>query len=470
MRAARHILETETAACVLVHPGSLGGSYETCHDYRGDWKGYARAQRALICSQFEQFPGRKLVVLGTDLDDEIEHYGSISRAVAAAELKFSATPDDHALRQAAQEILAALPGVTFILVTGAWCDKPDGCAWVIFDELRKCAEGVKVVLDPEGARESDVDFLDEGERGGFRKRMTGHAGTDPWIQGHKNNNYSYTFRHKDDPRLLLVLYPVENHAPYNWSGELTLATGERAPDNTWVFKRQAAFQLDAPNVTEAVCKATKMLEYHLTRHFKELGEGNETTKFKQHLAAVTTPVGWNVYWWHRDGHRKVKRVSVVTAVSQEGAIEAVCGYWPRVEVHPERVTRNPAHDSMEAFKAHLDRLTGRIGEASPAQRMISKLSPVKWVLGSMSGGLLYFDDANDNRAFYLYGRESNSPPAGLLRKYMINYCVVVRPTAGANLADVGQEEFEAVDYNEAAVKAKEMATAFFHRREMQGRE
>jgi hypothetical protein len=147
---------------ILVHPGSLCGSYETIHDWHAGWKSFARAQRELICFEVIEFQGTKIVVLGTDLDDEIPFYPCVDRAVKAATETFRAEPEGGALHRAARQIWEAHRRTAAdIRVTGCWCDAPDGCAWTLYDELRKIAkpQGVKVTLDREGACESDIDEL-----------------------------------------------------------------------------------------------------------------------------------------------------------------------------------------------------------------------------------------------------------------------------------------------------------------------
>jgi hypothetical protein len=141
---------------ILVHPGSLGGSYETAHEYHPDWKEFARAQRDLIADTFSKAPSPKVVVLGSFLDTEVKRYPLLEQAVKSATSTFYAEPEEGALQQAAKAIAAQHPN-TPMLVTGAWCDKPDGCAWVIFDTLKSL--GVKVILDNEGAYESDINEL-----------------------------------------------------------------------------------------------------------------------------------------------------------------------------------------------------------------------------------------------------------------------------------------------------------------------
>jgi hypothetical protein len=149
---------------ILVHPGSLCGSFETCHmDWLPGWRDYARSIQAGICSRFLQFDGHRAVVFGSDFNDEIPFRPLLHDAVKAATDRFDADATEKELEWAAGEIWAKYRSVVCeILVTGCWCDENDGCAWQVFKSLQKLAKasGVRVELDPKGAYEGDSKNLE----------------------------------------------------------------------------------------------------------------------------------------------------------------------------------------------------------------------------------------------------------------------------------------------------------------------
>ena len=137
---------------VFVHPGSLCGSFQTAHDWHPDWSRYAETRRAHICSEFAFMDAHKVVVLGTELDDEIVRYPAIRNAVAKAQRRYRARPHEKELRRAAWQIWKEHSNKTLsVHITGAWADSADGCAWTVYREFRRLA-GKDVRLSPLAAR------------------------------------------------------------------------------------------------------------------------------------------------------------------------------------------------------------------------------------------------------------------------------------------------------------------------------
>jgi hypothetical protein len=150
---------------VFVHPGSLCGSYQTAHDWHPNWHRYAEIQRAQICTEFTFLDARKVVVLGTELDDEIPQYPTVQNAVSRAERTYRAGPQDEELRKVARRIWEKHSVKTqSILITGAWADSTDGCAWTVFQELRRLVrKQVPVKLSLLAVRYDVPDFEIETE-------------------------------------------------------------------------------------------------------------------------------------------------------------------------------------------------------------------------------------------------------------------------------------------------------------------
>lgn len=139
---------------VLVHPGSLCGSFQTAHDWHPKWKHYAETRRAQICAEFTFLDACKVVILGTDLDDEISRYPDVRNTVAKARRRYEAGPQETELRKAARQIWREHSDKTLsIHVTGAWADADDGCAWTVLREFRRLAgKAVPVKLSSLAAR------------------------------------------------------------------------------------------------------------------------------------------------------------------------------------------------------------------------------------------------------------------------------------------------------------------------------
>lgn len=139
---------------VLVHPGSLCGSLQTAHDWHPNWSQYAETRRGHICTEFAFLDAHKVVVLGTELDDEIVRYPTIRNAVAKAQRRYQARPHEKELRKAAYRIWNEHSDKALsVQITGAWADAEDGCAWTVYRECRRLARNeVPVTLSPLAAR------------------------------------------------------------------------------------------------------------------------------------------------------------------------------------------------------------------------------------------------------------------------------------------------------------------------------
>lgn len=139
---------------VLVHPGSLCGSFQTAHDWHPKWSQYAETRREQICTEFAFLDAHKVVVLGTELDDEIVRYPTIRSAVAKELRRYQAGPHEKELRRAACRIWKELSDKALrVQISGAWADSEDGCAWTVYREFRRLVgKGVPVRLSPLAAR------------------------------------------------------------------------------------------------------------------------------------------------------------------------------------------------------------------------------------------------------------------------------------------------------------------------------
>jgi hypothetical protein len=127
---------------------------QTAHDWHPKWRRYAEARRRQICTEFAFLDARKVVVLGTDLDDEISKYPAVQNAVSKAERRYTAGPQDNELRKVARRIWKEHSHTAHsIRVTGAWADPKDGCARIVYQELRRLGgKQVPATLSPVAAR------------------------------------------------------------------------------------------------------------------------------------------------------------------------------------------------------------------------------------------------------------------------------------------------------------------------------
>ena len=139
---------------ILVHPGSLHGSFITANDYHPNWISYARAQRTLLLNEFTYFAGVRVSVRGGLVDDEVNSNLEIREAVARADERYRAGANTASLRKAAVRIAEKHPQAGEFIVTGAWADPGDGCAWAFCQELRKLAPRSHVRLSEYAARSS----------------------------------------------------------------------------------------------------------------------------------------------------------------------------------------------------------------------------------------------------------------------------------------------------------------------------
>ena len=107
-----------------------------------------------LCAEFTFLDAYKAVVSGSDLDDEIPRFAEVQEAVSCADRTYRAGETEAGLRCAAQRILRDFSGRTHsIIVTGAWADRKNGCAWMVCQQLRRLSRNrLKVGLSPLAAR------------------------------------------------------------------------------------------------------------------------------------------------------------------------------------------------------------------------------------------------------------------------------------------------------------------------------
>lgn len=144
---------------VFVHPGSLCGSYQTAHDWHPKWSAYAETRRKQLCTEFAFLDAHKVAVFGMELDDEISQYPTVQNAVSRAARRYKAGPQDNELRTVARRIWKEHShNAHSIRVTGAWADPKDGCAWTVYQELRRLGgKQVPVKLSSLAARHDIPD-------------------------------------------------------------------------------------------------------------------------------------------------------------------------------------------------------------------------------------------------------------------------------------------------------------------------
>lgn len=128
---------------VLVHPGSLCGSY---------WfNGGTQEGLDALLAEVNEFDGQ-IVVIDNELKNEIESDNEVSEAYHRAEFFFSASGSERALRIAAGKIARGWKkcGVTKVIVTGAWVGE-HGCASCVAERLSKLMN-CPVEISPNAAR------------------------------------------------------------------------------------------------------------------------------------------------------------------------------------------------------------------------------------------------------------------------------------------------------------------------------
>jgi len=81
-------------------------------------------------------------VSGLELDDEIPQYPEVQEAVSRASRTYDADANEAELRRATLRIWRDFSDRAIsIIVTGAWADPKDGCAWTVYQELRRLSKG-----------------------------------------------------------------------------------------------------------------------------------------------------------------------------------------------------------------------------------------------------------------------------------------------------------------------------------------
>lgn len=127
---------------IVVHPGSLCGSYHTNPAFRA-------ATLSSLLREISEWPGAFALVHG-EFHDEIGHYPNIEAAlkIAAAareSRRYEAEPTDVDLERAAIRIFQdfKLQG-RHAMVTGAWADPADGCVTAVSASLLRLGANVKI--------------------------------------------------------------------------------------------------------------------------------------------------------------------------------------------------------------------------------------------------------------------------------------------------------------------------------------
>jgi len=175
---------------VFVHPGSLCGSLQTAHDWHPKWSRYAEIRREQICAEFAFLDAHKVVVIGTELDDEIARYPAVQNSVGQAQRRYEAGPQAKELRKVAQKIWQQCPDRTqSILVTGAWADPEDGCAWTVYRGFRRLVrKAVPVRLSPLAVRHNisrrEIESGPVHPLGNSAKKVRWHVGRDSAALAH----------------------------------------------------------------------------------------------------------------------------------------------------------------------------------------------------------------------------------------------------------------------------------------------
>lgn len=185
---------------VFVHPGSLCGSFQTAHDWHPNWSRYAETRRAQICAEVAFLNAHTVVVLGTELDDEIVRYPAVQNAVAKAQRRYEARPHENELQKIARRIWRDYSDKTVsIRVTGAWADPEDGCAWTVFREFRRLAgKEVPVRLSPLAARHNisgrRIDGAPVHPLGNSPEKVRWHVGRDAAAFAHNERRLQERIR------------------------------------------------------------------------------------------------------------------------------------------------------------------------------------------------------------------------------------------------------------------------------------
>lgn len=128
---------------IVVHPGSMGGS--------ADFNLGAQAQevRGRVLDEILKHKGPVVSVLG-ELQDEIGAYPELRDIQKRTDTSFESGPGEDELQAVAQEISSYFnsPDLSFI-VTGAWADQADGCAYTVYETLKRL--GRSATLSPNAA-------------------------------------------------------------------------------------------------------------------------------------------------------------------------------------------------------------------------------------------------------------------------------------------------------------------------------
>lgn len=351
-------------------------------------------------------------------------------------------------------LLSALKWLKIIDITSGMSQ------WWLDNKRREWSD-VKVAARDMWAEARRRGLVEAESAKGFIKLQKGaHAAGTDWATLHASAHY-YSFAHKVYPQLRINMFAQESPpSVYQWVSALLEISEDGSEDGI------ALASHDGSTPNEALKRAIEMFWYHLDVYQREqLTPVQEGESPKQALRQLPRAVHWTVCWRGRPkrGGRFEPRASIVKAVDVAGAIKEVEKNYPTWEVCSPRAERNPIHDSPEAFKAHLDRIAWRgprVQEGESAKSIIGKLSPFAWVTTHMfTDGFTFVDKLRKRVGFTLRSTSWDEP------SYVVSYFEV--GTGGAN-NDVGSARFvlDTHDFDKAAGHAKELARAFFHRRQL----
>lgn len=130
-----------TPLLILVHPGSLCGSYHTS-------EAFEPARIRALLEEVESFEGTVVSIDGAFMDEvrasKWQFQPEIARAYARCDRHYRGNDTEKGLSRAAARIAADF-GVAkgaCVLVTGAWADPKDGCVTAVAEALRQIPHAV----------------------------------------------------------------------------------------------------------------------------------------------------------------------------------------------------------------------------------------------------------------------------------------------------------------------------------------
>lgn len=182
---------------ILVHPGSLCGSLITANEWHPRWRDYARRLRELLLTEFCFYAGTRIVVRGGLVDGEADTTEEVARAISQAEESHRADTGEE-LRRVVARISGKHQGVREFIVTGAWADPKDGCAYTVFDSVKGAVNGAsRVKISRYAARKAVRPKDIEAQRqclvtlGNRREKVGWHVARDEDALNHNNGHLQH---------------------------------------------------------------------------------------------------------------------------------------------------------------------------------------------------------------------------------------------------------------------------------------